>query len=191
MDICSPKDGFVVALLVDNEALVHPGHHLLTMDTDDEDRDKARLVKMESVRLQMAQQYSGPELDLSRSLTQISVDLAQEAVTDYGDLLKHVQGNADLGKATLDELVPVTLQYNQAVINLKKAQLELKKFEFAVARHVEINSIIDKYMAQESSTLDIKRGRLTVLAPISGKVKLQTAVNSFSELGGVLLTIEP
>ncbi len=79
MKVCSPKDGFVIDVHVRDGDIVSVGQQLLNMDLDEEARDEARLDKMENIRKQMAAQYEGPELDLSRHLAEISVKLAKEA----------------------------------------------------------------------------------------------------------------
>ena len=189
MDIFSPKDGFVVELIVAEGAPVKPGTHLLKMDTDDEDRDKERLAKMENVRLQMAAQYTGRELSLSKRLAEIAMEMAKYSVETLPGYIQNVKDWVEAGRLSPGDIFNAETEYSQAILNLEKAQIDLQKFEFAVARHLAINSIIKNYMAKESQYLELKRNRLTVLAPVSGKVKFQVAVNSFAELGGRLLTI--
>jgi hypothetical protein len=121
------------------------------MDTADEERDKARIIKMEDVRALMAAQYSGPELEVSRRLAEIGIEIAQHDVEAKEAVWSQVKRDVQLGTARLKEFAPVEAEYNNARLALEKARLELKRFDFATARHQQINAVVETYIRLEKT----------------------------------------
>jgi multidrug efflux pump subunit AcrA (membrane-fusion protein) len=76
MDICSPKDGFVVKLFVGDGDQVTKGSPLIQMDSDHEDRHLESLATADSIREIRAAQFQGDQLKLLRDMAQLNVDLA-------------------------------------------------------------------------------------------------------------------
>jgi multidrug resistance efflux pump len=192
MVVCSPKDGFVVEITPEamNGLPVPAGKHLLTLDTDDELRSQARITKMESVRRLMAEQYQGAELETSRRLAIITVEVSAELARHKQAVLSERQMQHKIGVVNSTSLSDAEAQYNQARLDLEKSELALKQFDFATLRHKNVNELVETYMQQEHHHIETKINRLKVLSPIRGTVSLRVAVNSFAELGSVLLEIE-
>ena len=138
----------------------------------------------------MAAQYMGSELDVTRRLAEIAVDLAKEDVNAKKVALDQKRGERDLGTLPSPFLVSAQTEYNKALLAQEKAQLELKRLDFAIDRHQKINELVQSYMQLEEKVCDIKRERLKVLAPAGGHISLRVALNSFAELGSVLLVIK-
>jgi len=189
MEVCSPKDGFVIEVLATEGQQVKARDHVLTIDSDDELRDKARLEKIDSVRALMSAQYQGQELDVNQRVANVAVEIAKEIVRTKEALLAEKQMQKRLGVLTDIELTPFETGYKQALLEQEKAELDAKKFSFAVERHVKINDLVKTYMQTEMKLVETKRERLKILAPINGAVRLRVAVDSFAELGSVLLEI--
>lgn len=194
MEVCSPKDGLVVLVSVTDGQEVVKGQPLLQMDTIDEDRDRDKLTKLETIRKLMAAQYEGEELVAARRLAQIAVELA-ENVRKTKDVLYHKN-------VTAIELIDDPIMWADFVIeqgktdypnsklNVEKAELQLKQFDFAISRHKAMNIAVQTYIQSQLETLEKKRKLLTVIAPVGGRVSLRVDQNSFAELGSVLLEID-
>jgi len=190
MDVHSPKDGFVVELKVKMGMKVAANDPLLTMDTDDEDRNIERVHKMERVRALMAAQYESPELEVTRRIAQIAVEVADNSIEGKKALFDSQSQNVLHGVGTAEFQV-AEADYKNALLAKEKATNDLKKFEFAIARHNAINEVVKNFMEYEDQILQTKRKRFHVLAPTSGVVSaLLVGVNSFAARGQSLLVIK-
>jgi hypothetical protein len=191
MVVCSPKDGFVVGISA--AALsglpVPAGEHLITLDTDDEARSVARIAKMEGIRQVMAAQYAGTELEASRRLAVITQEVAAAILRHKQALLTERQVQHKVGVVNATALSDAEAQHQQALLDHEKAAISVQQFDFATARHSNVNVLIETYMEQEKRHIDTKIARLNVLAPVRGIVVLNVGINSFAELGSVLLEV--
>jgi len=78
MELLSPKDGFVIDLMVNIGASVKLGDIVAVMDTEDEDRRYLRVQKSESARAIMARRFEPDETKRKRRIAEIAVDIARE-----------------------------------------------------------------------------------------------------------------
>jgi multidrug resistance efflux pump len=74
MNICAPKDGFVIKVFVKDNAGVKAGSLLLEMDSDWEDRYEAHLDKSEKAREIKYSKHTGQELEVTRDTIEVFLD---------------------------------------------------------------------------------------------------------------------
>jgi multidrug efflux pump subunit AcrA (membrane-fusion protein) len=190
MDVCAPKDGFVVKLFVHDHDQIQIGDSLLKMDSEAEDRNVQHVQKMDSVREIWAAQYTGPQLDLLRAIATIAIDLAREKVTESQAKLNQQKALSLTGAAGngVDILVAKS-EYAQSQIELAKAEAQQKQLEYTVTRHVESSALVKQMTKDQLEFIAKKKERLSITAPSGGKVKLRIAEGSFAKRGSVLAEI--
>jgi pyruvate/2-oxoglutarate dehydrogenase complex dihydrolipoamide acyltransferase (E2) component len=191
MDVCSPKDGFVIKLLVNQGQQVSYGAQLLQMDVDHEDRALARLRLLERARQIRSSQYQGEQLALVRKVAELAVNTA-EANREAAEVRK---------KALMDQVRSGTwnsgydLNATAAAITQtldahSKAVVQQQQLEYSIRRHVDIDTLAQEMNESQEAYIRSRIERMTVLAPVAGNVHLLVGEHSFAELGSVLLTIQ-
>jgi multidrug efflux pump subunit AcrA (membrane-fusion protein) len=190
MDVCSPKDGFVMLLHVNDGESPKRNDLLVELDTDAEDRATKRLQATDDTRSVKMAQYTGPELDLLREIAQIAVDLTGQDITNTSRDLALAQKREQLGVGQAADTSQAKSNHEMADLQHKKAVAQQKQLEFAVKRHEAVNKIAQQVSAFQMKQIQDTRNRMRIAAPIDGKVTLLVGKGSFAELGSVLLRIE-
>lgn len=190
MDICAPKDGFVVKLFVRDHDQVQIGKPLLTMDSEAEDRSAEHMQKMESAREIWQAQYTGPQLDLLREIAKLAVDLASEKVTEAQAKLIRPQALAVSGAVPdVSDFQVAKSEHAQSLLEVKRAQAQQMQLEYAVTRHAETSALLKQMSDNQLEFIARKKERLSIASPSGGRVKLKVAEGSFAKRGSVLVEI--
>jgi multidrug resistance efflux pump len=189
MEICSPKDGFVVSLLVKDGQPVKSGELLLQLDSAQEDRHLERVQTAESVRAIRAAQYTGPQLEVLRSIAQAAIDIATAKAKASLVRYEYAARNTQIGINTTADSREKEAEHLLAQAELARAQAQQKQLEFAVQRHVETDALARRFSENEKAFFTKRRELLAINAPRDGRVKLRVAQGSFAELGSVLAEV--
>jgi multidrug resistance efflux pump len=192
MDICSPKDGFVLELFVQPSSRVEVGQPLIQLDSEFEDRALARIDTMEATRQLTAAQYKEPQVDLIRQIASIAVSVAEANMTLQTKVNHENHRLTQSGAANPNQPNALVQEYNvvNATKQHEKAVNQLKQFELSVSRHNEIDALASKHAAVERGFIENRKTLLKILAPIAGIVDFRVAKGSFAELGSILLSIK-
>ena len=190
MEVCAPRDAFVINLFVSDHDQVKIGSPLLQLDTDVEDRHAEHVQKMEASRIVWEAQYTGSQLDLLREIAKLAVDIANEKV-------KQAKINYDWEKALVMAGVPTSgnylgvrkSEYDQSLLEVTKAEAQQKQLEYAVTRHAETSALVKKMNNDQLEFIAKRKGRLSIAAPSTGQIKLRVAEGSFAKRGSVLMEI--
>ena len=191
VDVCSPKDGFVTKVFVqEGQPVKATTTTLLQMDTDAEDRHAERVQTRESIREIRAAQYTGPQLDLLTAIAKLAVDLATERANEAKYKRDYWGEHFALG-GNIYDLELAKSDYAQSQLEQARAEAQQKQLEFAVKRHNEIDALAKRLNKDEEDFIAKRRNRLKIVSPIDGRVKkLLVAEGSFAELGSVVMEIE-
>jgi multidrug resistance efflux pump len=189
MNITSPKDGFVIKVVVKDKQVVKTGDLLLQMDSEQEDRNAARVETMESIRQLRSAQYTGPQLDLLRAIAKIAVDLASEKAGEMKLKFENATRGLALGLINKFDFDLVKSDYTQAQLEQSRAEAQQKQLEFSITRHNQADALAKQQSEDLKSYIARKKERLKVVASKDGHVKLLVAEGSFAELGSVLLEV--
>jgi multidrug efflux pump subunit AcrA (membrane-fusion protein) len=190
MNICSPENGFVVEIRVQDGASVTAGTVLVRMDTDKEEKHAQRLATMQAIRDVMARKYSGDQLDAQRKLAQVSVDITSSVYTNlYTIYLSYAAMYQQTGTADMNQVLERLASAQTAQMDSEKAKSQQQKLEFSISNWLATNDLVKAHMEFERTYIEAKKARMQIAAPIAGKVALQVAVGSFVKRGHVILTI--
>jgi multidrug resistance efflux pump len=189
MDVCSPKDGFVLKLFVQDKQEVKTGTPLLQMDNDVEDRNAEHIEALEAIREVRSSRYIGPQLDLLRKVAQNAVALAGEQANEAKVKYDIQEGYVKVGAFNGQDYLVAKSRYSQAQYELERAKDQQAQVEFAIARHTQTDALAKKLSETHLSFISKKKERLKLVAPRDGHVKLLVAEGSFAELGSVLMEI--
>lgn len=191
MEVCSPKDGFVFQVHVQDGLQVEVGTLLIEMDSDVEDRFAEQIRVREELRKINETRYSDEQVALLRSIAKAAVDTAEaqykDANTQHDVTIEYANvgaiGNVDLVKASAEAKLA------QARFDRDRARADQKELEYAIDRFTKRNEL-SKNLNQYYLTYIKKRiARLKITAPVAGHVKFYVQQGSFAQLGGKLLEI--
>jgi len=192
MDICSPKNGFVLKIYVKVKDLVSvsPAMPFLDMDTEAEDKALAHLDLMDATRAANAAQYTGDQLQLLQDLAKAAVDLATAKQTPFPRALVEAKDQQKQYYNTLQYL-NILSSSNIADQELKRALAQQSQLDFSVKRHAALDAAAATYSQAHRKYLTDFKQRLSIKAPIAGKVtRILVAEGSFAKRGSVLATVE-
>jgi multidrug resistance efflux pump len=189
MDVCSPKDGFVMKLLVRENQAVEAGATLLELDSEREEAIAERIRNREKLRELYAAQYSGEQLALARSIAKSAVDSATEQFTQVKLQADVDASKVDHGLLPAEIEIPGKIKLAQASFDLDRARSDQKQLEYSIERHLKSNELAKSLNEYYLTAIKKRIERLKITAPISGHVKLQVQQGSFAELGSTLLEI--
>lgn len=198
MDVCSPKNGFVIHMTAQDGSAVNVGDDLLVIDSDREQRALEDLHARKALMLLDLNKYTGDELTLTTHVAQSAVDLstaqldlANRADSDEGPLHPVLPAHTPVDPiAALANERANALKKLQARFDNDRAISDQKQLEFFIARQRKSNEIAVKLNEYYSNAIQDMIKRLTIKAPISGTVKLHVGQGSFARLGSVLLEIK-
>jgi multidrug resistance efflux pump len=194
MDVCSPKNGFVIRMIAKDGIAVNVGDDLLVMDSDREQRALEDLQARKALMLLDLNKYTGEELKLTSQIAQSAVDFSTAqlnlAKPDEGPLRPVLPAHTPVDPiaAQAREQADV-LRELQARFDNNRAISDQKQLEFFIARQLKSNEIAVKMNEYYTNAIQDMIKRLTIKAPISGQVKLHVGQGSFARLGSVLLEI--
>lgn len=189
MDVISPKDAFVTAILIADHSHVQAGTAILTLDSVDEDLRIARVQALDNLRTILSNRLSPQVAGTNRQLQQADVDSATavepvlqqnyQAVADAVYLGQVPQG---LDRAVQQLIPPVTQQK-------ETGNLQLQLFDLQLTEAGKINDLAKQHLQQELAAADALKLRTKLLAPIGGKVRLKVTNGRFIRHGDVLFEI--
>jgi multidrug resistance efflux pump len=189
MDVCSPKDGFVVSLFVKDGQAVKSGELLLQLDSASEDRNLERVQTAESVRAIRAAQYTGPQLEVLRQIAQAAIDMAAARLEPLQAAYTVAMRQEQLGVNTTLDRLEREADRLLAEAELARAQAQQKKLEFSVQRHADTDALAKLFTKDEKAFYLKRKELLAIKAPKSGRVKLHLAQGSFAEIGSILAQV--
>jgi multidrug resistance efflux pump len=189
MNVRSPKNGFVIKLFVTEKKSVKLGSPLLQMDSDAEDRYSDHLDVLEGMRVIRAAQYTGAELDLTRSLAKISVETSEISLKDATQ--EYLWWEGMLRKGLAGAIDPVRFENEMAQSKWKneRAKGQQQRLEFLVARHNQLNELAAKWYERQKEFVAVRKGHLKIAAPANGKVKLLVEEGSFAKYGNIIAEV--
>ncbi|MEI6297934.1 MAG: hypothetical protein WCO84_09965 [bacterium] len=192
MFIESPKDGFIAEILVTENSVVKAGTKILRFNSDEEEKEQSRTKTLEYTRITMLKRLDPKQLQTSRRIAEIAIELAQKNIEIKKSLATFYQNGAMLGKG--DDAVANASkyenEYEQAVLEKEKAEMQLKILDFTKDIDLEVDTILKAQFAKELTFLENKIKRLEILAPIDGNIKLLVSVGSFVKLGNIIAEIK-
>jgi multidrug resistance efflux pump len=189
MNICSPKDGFVIKLLVHEGSKVDGGAALLEMDNDWEMRSLESLRVREAVRQINYAQYTGEQLDFARSIAKtalVAAETQRKLATKLRDLIAK---QISVGTTDASQHFQFDMKQTQPTFDRDRALSDQKQLEYSIERHTKIHELAKGLNEYKAAYLKGRMERLKISAPISGHVKLRVQQGSFAELGSTLLEI--
>ena len=190
MDVCSPKDSFIVKLLVIDGSTVNPGTPLVEMDSDWEERIAERIRVREVLREINFAQLAGDQLELVRSSAKAAVDLAETQYKLASDTADFQRKMIPLGILNAIDVLPSQSRLARATFDRDRAHANQKQLEYAIDRHTKTHELAKKFNEYSAAYMKKRIERLKVAAPIAGHVKLHVQVGSFAQLGSTLLEIQ-
>ena len=101
MDICSPKDGFVVKIWPKEGDSVEFNLPILQMDSEDEDKALERLKYIEAARKIRSAQYTGAQLKLLQDSAKLAIDKATATLETNNRANQEAEEQYHLGRVTL------------------------------------------------------------------------------------------
>ena len=189
-EVCSPKDGYVVEVVVANGQSVQKGDALLQMDTLEEDKNIHRFNHLSAVHSVARKKYSGPQFDKSVAATKASLVRAQEVLDEKKGEVEAIKKKIAIGAAYPADLSKLEVEVIALQEELAKAQMALESLVFSASNYLETAALISSHIDLERTAQISLKERMRILAPVAGTVSLQVAATSFLKLGHVLLTIE-
>jgi hypothetical protein len=132
MDVISPKDAFVTAILIANYSHVQAGTPVLTLDSVAEDLRIARVQALDSLRTILSNRLSPEVVGTNRQLRQSDVDSAtavepvlQQAYQAVADAVYLGQQPQGLDLAVEQLIPPVTQQKDTGNLQLQLFDLQV------------------------------------------------------------------
>jgi multidrug resistance efflux pump len=189
MNICAPKDGFVIKVFVKDNAVVKAGSPLLEMDSDWEDRYEAHLDKSEKAREIKYSKHTGKELEVIRAAAQLAIDLSSERTKARQGIDDIESNKINMGVPDYETIWQTHDLLAQAKLDQAKAETQQKQLEFAITRFNQLNELAKKWYEDQKAFLAKRKSLLTVTAPIDGKVTLLAGVGSYAKHGNAIAEI--
>lgn len=189
MNVCAPKDGIVIKVLVKDKAVVKAGSPLLQMDSDWEDKFEEYLDKSEKTRQIKASKYTGQELEVIRAATQLAVDLSTERAKAAQKIDDYHWGQVENGVPIYLNIHEADFTLAQAKLDQGKAETQQKQLEFAISRFNQLNELAKKWYEDQKAFVAKRKSLLTVTAPIDGKVTLLVGTGSYAKHGNSIAKI--
>jgi len=189
MDVCSPKDGFVIKMLAQEGEVVQVGAPLLEMDSDWEQRMAERIRTREALRLIDARQYTGEQMALVIAVAQAALDSA-EAQFKEAERKHHSDTRLlENGALTAEYKPSIEAKFAQATFDRERARVDMKQLKYFIDRQGEIQDLAKSLNERYAADIQKRIERLKIAAPTAGKVKLCAQQGSFAQLGSKLLEI--
>jgi multidrug resistance efflux pump len=190
MKVRSPKSGFVMQLFVKDQEHVAVGSPLLQMDSDAEDRYTSHLEILDKMRELKASQYIGPEVEVTRSLAQVAVDTSAKRAKDESEVYGYYVQLAKQGVANIVQYAPAESTFEQARWEHTRAEGQQQRLEFSISRYIQLNDLAKKWNMDQRAFVALRKARLKVLAPITGKVSVFVAEGSYAKYGNVIMEVK-
>lgn len=194
MQILAPKDGYIVAILANNNDPVDAGTAIVQMDTTQEDLMLARITAIDNLRDLFAQRLGSPAIDLARSLSQIAVQVAniQEAAAAAASQREQSMESIGAVGPDLGQIIAIDRKAtaDSAPLNRQAAEANAGLFEYVVSEAAKVNAMVQDHIeTKELVAAQGAKASCTLKALGAGKLTLNVTVGSFVLKGGVVFEV--
>jgi len=188
--IAAPKDCFVVEVFPKDNHPISFNDKIAILDSEDEDRGIERIsLAMQFIALQEECIFDSP-MNIRREILQSTLEVAraylQYARLRIDDEYSHMAGGTSDGSFNLRQGMAAQIRA-EAEVNRASSALDL--FDFNVSQARQKLGLIKAAIPKEQAALTIKKNRLNLISPVTGRVSLHCYKGSFLKKGDVLAEI--
>lgn len=187
----SPVGSFIVQIFRAEGAKVAPGEKLFQLDSEDEEQEIERLMKMKQLAEESVKQLQGIATQKKREILDLSISVSDSYDEYLRFAMDAARDRAAVGEISSVDVKQLEAEEVEAKAKATKARLMKALFDENVAHNLLVSQMTIAHADSEMSFARKKLEETTILSPVAGTITLRVGRGSYVKQGGVLATISP